>query len=501
MKVLITLLILVFVSSIASNAQIKNTIKIDAKVLKATAPGGGCDKPQNMVDGDPKTAMGFSWANGGMSCLLDLGDGYVVEKVKITNGSAGKTIFFVDEIGISGFLPANSGIEGKTQTRPRKLLNRIINLNHGVKKQGVTEIPLPAGSVGRYLTLNFRAGGNIGEISEIEVYGYKNKPERHLCWWSTDPYDMVANAQYLTDIGVTDIWIDYVETAFPQTNNNIGFNDLVASNALKELKKRDIRYWLGEHEAFTTMVTSVDDLRNDAMWETTLREMKKVYSKAKELGFNGIVMDAENYSGLYEKYIVPEFTDHFTSWSFKEEWGYGGEYYHRGLQVGKVIKETMGSKYIQLYEARLYADKNDCRQGNYWWLKGINDAGVDIWIATEKSYGAGNREIQYKDLPEHLFYWFIETPDLVEQVMTQYPFAKRVIPGYHPWNTRVKVPCYLPKYFKEQIDNTKVLTESFWMYNEGNPKNGDPRLTLDRDFCKKYGITPEDYFDVLNKTK
>ena len=144
----------------------------------------------------------------------------------------------------------------------------------------------------------------------------------------------------------------------------------------------------------------------------------------------------------------------------------------------------------------MFSDKNDALQGNYWWLKGINDAGVDVVIAPEKSYGAGNNEIVSSESP-HLHYWFINTAELVNWVYNEYPFIKGVIPGFHPWNVRLGVPMYKPEYLKEQINNATSLTTAFWIYTEGNVKNGDPRLTLNREKCKKYGVIPEDYIDIL----
>lgn len=491
-----TILVLLFVSSGVFASE-----KINVKMPYVLAVQGGLENPEALIDSDPKTVATFNLGNFGLKVLLDLGAGYKIDFIRITNGKPGQTLFFLDDCQIAGNPPKGFGIEApRLQEKMVKPLHRRINLIHGSGGFGVTEIHLPKGMVGRYVYLFINGGGEKVSLGEIEVYGTYNKPERHLLYWPNSYTDVSKGIDYLKEIGITDICLDFVETGFPQTNPNCGFPALDKDGVIKALKKAKIRYWLGEHEAFTTMVTSVNALRDDAKWETTLREMRKIYSKAKELGFTGVLYDAENYQGAIRP--KSEFTDHFTSWSFQEEWGYGGEYYHRGYQVGKVISETLGPNFIQLYECRLYADRNDCRQGNYWWLKGMYDAGVtNIRIETEKTYGAGNNEFKIPELPSHLMYYFEYTDSEVERIWEAYPFISGVIPGYHPWNVRVKKPCYLPKYLKEQIEDAQRNAPAFWIYCEGNRLNGDPRKTLDREWCKQNGVTPEEYYDVLKNTK
>ncbi|MBC7289594.1 MAG: hypothetical protein H5T86_16450 [Armatimonadetes bacterium] len=322
-------------------------------------------------------------------------------------------------------------------------------------------------------------------------------------WWGADiTRDLLDKIEYLAnDLGATDLWLDYIETAFPQTNFNSGFQLWVDTGAINALRRRGLRYWLSEHEAFTFMTRGPEDLRDDRRWETTLRRMREVYARAKGLGFRGIVYDAEDYNGqpepVRERYrAVADFVD---AWCYADEFGTAGMYYYRGLQVGRVIAEVWGCPLIQVYEARLYAGKDDCRAGNYWWLKGIHDAGVEIWIATERTYGAGEGEVDDPDLPAHLRRWFVRLPQYVVQVHEAYPFAARVLPGFHPWNTRLGKPCYLPKYLDEQLSQAEACALGYWIYNEGNRCAGDPRDVLDRTFCQALGIAPEDYLAVFAK--
>ncbi|MBQ0104990.1 MAG: hypothetical protein KBT47_03015 [Armatimonadetes bacterium] len=495
MKIILCLLIFMLCIAISASE------KIPAKIVYAEAPGGGLENENALTDGKNDTFASFTNGNQGLKILLDLGKGYNIDYIKIINGKENETLFFLQDLQLSGFAPKGFGTEDKRlQEKMVQVTKRPINLNHGEAGKGETIIPLPKGMVGRYIYMFINGGGEQASVAETEIYGTPNKPERHLLFWSNDYKDLIANLPYLTETGITDIYLDYCETGFPQTNPNCGFAKLIDSGVLPELKKAGIRYWLGEHEAFTTMIESEEALLDDTLWETSYREMEKVYSKAKELGFSGLCYDAENYQGAIRP--ASEFTDHFTSWSFSSQWGYSGAYYQRGLKVGKIISENLGSRFVGLYECRIYADRNDCRQGHYWWLKGLYDGGVsDIRIATEKTYGAGNNELSIPELPGHLMYWFEHTDQEIQKIWDAYPFISGVIPGYHPWNTRIKKPCYLPQYLEDQIDEAQRNAPAFWIYNEGNPSAGDPRKTLDQAFCKENGINPNDYYDILVKTK
>jgi hypothetical protein len=104
------------------------------------------------------------------------------------------------------------------------------------------------------------------------------------------------------------------------------------------------------------------------------------------------------------------------------------------------------------------------------------------------------------DTPPHLESWFVDMRDFIGRVFDAYPFAVRVLPGFHPWNTRTGKPNYLPRYLSEQIDLARHMVRGYWIYNEGNRSAGDPRDVLDRDFCRGYGVSPEDYVSVLRDT-
>ncbi len=67
----------------------------------------------------------------------------------------------------------------------------------------------------------------------------------------------------------------------------------------------------------------------------------------------------------------------------------------------------------------MYAGKPGCRVGNYWWLLGIHDGGVEIWVATERTYGADEGEIDAEGMLPHLNRWFVRLPESVSKVQEQ----------------------------------------------------------------------------------
>jgi len=456
----------------------------------ANAPGGDLQRPEQALDGNIDTELRFAWPNGGVTLVVDLGGPTVLQGVRVTNGHQERLIWLM-EVSV-----------GPDPEHLRPLLGRPVNLSMW-RPAEVTEVSLPP-TVGRYAAVKLGAASNShGAISEVQFLGRPNRPERHLMCWSSDlQRDYLGKLDYLDhDLGVTDLWLDYVETAFPQTNHNSGFAPWVASDAFTQLRSRGIRYWLAEHEAFTQQVNAPADLHNHRAWQTTLRQMRALYAEAKRLGFRGLVYDAEDYNGVTKETTAryEDVADHVDAWCFADELGYSGMYYQRGRQVGQVIKEAWDCPLMQVYEARMYAGKPDCRAGNYWWLLGIHDAGVEIWIATEKTYGAGEGELDGKGMLPHLVRWFVRLPEFIPKVQEAFPFATRILPGFHPWNTRTRRPHYLPRYLDEQLTQAANCAPGYWIYTEGTSHAGDPRDVLDAALCEEAGVTPEQYLSVFRK--
>ena len=328
------------------------------------------------------------------------------------------------------------------------------------------------------------------------------RPERHLLGWASDfTSDYYDKMDYFDRmLGLTDIWIAAVDYAWPSTFYKMGFPALIQSGVLPRFRQRGIRYWLEEHESFTTMMRDEADLRDEVQWANVYANAARVYVQARQLGFRGLVLDAENYYPVSEamtaKYGSPG-GEPVTSWSFREEFGRGGQYYLRGLAYGDLIRQVWSEcTVIQIYEALAYGSN---REGNFWWLQGIRDAGVEIWIAAGMTYGAGVSEILDERGLDWLGRWHVpDTSKYVADLQAAYPMASRVLPGFHPWNVNTKRPQYLPKYLTEQLNRARNMP-GFWLYTEGLSRGGDPRESSNRDdaFWAAHGVTPQDYLDCF----
>ena len=486
---------------------------------------------QNLLDGDAKTEFTFAFPNGGAEIVLDLGAPAVVSGLRLTAGPSGGP-FHLDEVSVGGrrqnFEIIEKGYKKGDQNlghhaeqgrvwganadgHMRPLLGRKVNLV--VKPGEVSEISLPP-SVARLVRVRVSASyqDKVG-VAGIEVLGRpEHRMERHLLhWWAGNAQeDFVDAADYLAgDLGATDVWIDKIASAFTSTRPDFGFGSLTESGALDALKAKDIRYWLVEGEGFAGMVNSPEDLRNDLMWQTTLRRAREIFTEAKKLGFSGYVMDAEDYAlpsaevteAAKKKYGF----DHIDAWCFKDEFGPDGMYYLRGREFGRVVHEVWGpdAVMIQYYIPQVY---HDYRLGNYWWLRGMYDEGVEIRVADQQTYGAGKGELYdaSKGYADWTTRWFTNFPEKCRQVHELLPFVTKVYPGLHPWVTsHGAIPLYLPQYLDDQLDISGDYFDAVWIYNGGTPHGGDPRKVLDPEVMKKlqetHGVTAEDYIKVFRK--
>jgi hypothetical protein len=342
----------------------------------------------------------------------------------------------------------------------------------------------------------FIDGIRVGDRPSYVDGGGLRDPERHLLGWASNfQNDYKNKVDYFDKIlGLTDIWIHNVQDAFPTTFIQVGFPALISTGVLDDFADRGINYWLGDHEAFCTMVRDVAALRDDTKWNEVYAKAATIYTQARALGFKGLVLDAENYYPVTPETVARYQTngENISSWSFSDEFGADGDYYRRGLAYGNVIKSTWPECIlIQIYEALIYGSN---RQGNYWWLQGIHDAGVEIWIGTQLTYGAGANEIA----KDYLGRWHVNMSELMTKVQAAYPMASRVLPGFHPWNIRTGQPQYLPKYLTEQMNQARNQP-GFWLYTEGLSLGGDPREPDNQDapYWQSYKVTPQEFFQCF----
>jgi len=503
---------------------------LPAMLVSATAQDA-TSGTQNLLDGDAKTEFTFAFPNGGAEIVLDLGAPAVVSGLRLTAGPSGGP-FHLDEVSVGGrrqnFEIIEKGYKKGDQNlghhaeqgrvwganadgHMRPLLGRKVNLV--VKPGEVSEISLPP-SVARLVRVRVSASyqDKVG-VAGIEVLGRpEHRMERHLLhWWAGNAQeDFVDAADYLAgDLGATDVWIDKIASVFTNSRPDFGFASVAESGSLDALRAKGIRYWLVEGEGFPGLVNVPEDLRNDRLWQTTMTRAREIFTEAKKLGFAGYVMDAEDYAlpsaevteAAKKKYGF----DHIDAWCFKDEFGPDGMYYRRGREFGRVMREVWGpdAVLIQYYIPQVY---HDYRLGNYWWLRGMHDEGVEIRVADQQTYGAGKGELYdaSKGYPDWTTRWFTNFPEKCRQVHELLPFVTKVYPGLHPWVTsHGAIPLYLPQYLDDQLDISGDYFDAVWIYNGGTPHGGDPRKVLDPEVMKKlqenHGVTAEDYIKVFRK--
>ncbi|MFM8288505.1 MAG: hypothetical protein ACKOGA_17570 [Planctomycetaceae bacterium] len=89
----------------------------------------------------------------------------------------------------------------------------------------------------------------------------------------------------------------------------------------------------------------------------------------------------------------------------------------------------------------------------------------------------------------------------MEKPLKAYPFAARVLLGFHPWISDFGggVPNDLPKYLDEQLSITENAAFGCWIYHGSTRHAGDPRRVLNKDFLKKHQLTADDYLEVFRR--
>lgn len=503
---------------------------LTARVVSAEAAGGATGA-EHLLDSDPRSEFSFRWPNGGARIVLDLGRPVVVTGLRLTAGPSGGPQELREaavggrphdiRLENQGFTRGDGGLAHHAeQAREwgtdedgtmRPLLGRGVNLV--VTPGAVTDVALPA-AVARFLRVTVAAGSSesVG-IGALEVLGHADHlPERHLLhWWTGDArQDLVEAAPYLADdLGVTDVWIDKLASVFPSTRPDFGFDAVAAAGGLDALRARGIRCWLAESEGVPGLVNSPADLRDERAWQTTLDRAKTVFATAKGLGFTGYVMDAEDYSlpapDVARIEMEKHGFDHVDAWCFADEFGLDGMYYHRGRQFGRVLRDAWGPEavMIQYYIPQAY---HDYRRGNFWWLLGIHDMGVEIRLGDEHTYSAGHGELHdpAAGYPDWTTRWFTNFPEKAKAVHGAFPFVTRVYAGIHPWVTsHGSRPLYLPNYLDEQLEISGDYFEGVWLYHGGTPHAGDPRKVLDptimRQLEQTRNVSAERYLDVFRR--
>ncbi len=265
-------------------------------------------------------------------------------------------------------------------------------------------------------------------------------------------------ASWYHGIGITDVWLYPMKGAFPQDQRpetQQSAEQLGKAGVLEAYRKNAIRYWWFERPvpdyAYETQkrpdAPGVNLWDNSeptrVFWAGVCERVSKIYAEARKAGFEGVAYDGEAYysfkgdaSGKEKPWV----------WGgHEDQYGVGGNYYKRGLQVGKAVQAVWpGARVIMVY-AFGYS-------GERWWYQGFKDAGLDVYLGLEHSYGAGPAR------PGGQWYqsWWggKKTKATCDSKREAFPFIvdnKHMIAGLFPLDYGPKVPNYEAKYFREQL--------------------------------------------------
>jgi hypothetical protein len=305
-------------------------------------------------------------------------------------------------------------------------------------------------------------------------------------------------------IGITDAWLYPVKGAFPQDQrpeSQQTIAELESAGTLDAYRKNHIRYWWFERPVpdFFYHTAKRSDApkshlwdssrESDAQWAEVCAKIAAIYPEARKAGFTGVAYDTESYysyqgdeQGKTKPWVWGGHDDQF---------GLDGNYYKRGLQVGRAIHDAWPDAKVVLAYAFGY-------EGEVWWYRGIKDGGVDFYIGPEHTYGAGPPEFGGND-SVHAWWQGKKTKEGCDLKRAQFPFIadnQHVMAGVFPIDFNAKKPNYRAKYFREQLQSAAEADVkgpiAVWIWPQGP---FTPQSWLDIKYAS--GESADDYLHVL----
>lgn len=311
-------------------------------------------------------------------------------------------------------------------------------------------------------------------------------------------------ASWYRRIGITDVWVYPLRGAFPQdqrpeTQKTV--EDLIRSKTLENYRDNSIRYWwferpvpdflylLGRHKSSPKSHIWDDSPKTDALWTDICSRISEIYPTARRAGFAGIVYDNESYysyagdeQGKQKPWI----------WGGHDnQYGTSGNYYRRGVQIGRAIRDAWPEAKVIMVYAFGY-------EGERWWYQGVKDGGCDVLIGPEHTYGAGPG-----DLGPHFYHsWWNgrKTKATCDDKRKQFPFAKsnqQVVAGLFPIDFGARKPNYRARYFREQLasaatEDTTPIHVWLWPQGPFTPESW-------QSVTYAQGDSAEAYFEALRE--
>jgi hypothetical protein len=348
------------------------------------------------------------------------------------------------------------------------------------------------------------AQGEHAELSgrELSTGDTRNKIQIHL--FGGDLSAHVPLATWYHEIGITDVWLYSLNGVFPQdqpASTQRSLSQLEVDGVLAAYSSSQIRYWWFERpvpdyfylkyrEEYSTEGNSdtiwASGSRADRAWERICRRVEAFYGAVRDAGFAGIVYDNEAY------YTYQGFARPWTWGGHDSELGLAGNYYRRGVEVGSAINTVWPrAKVIMVYSFGY--------PGEYWWYKGFHDAGIDVYLGIEHSYGAGPPRLG----DEWYQHWWSGggLAGIVKEKRAFFDFItddRHVSAGLFPIDFGRALPNYDLIYFREQLQQAAMLSGSgpivVWIWPQGD-------FTPNRWKDVKYpdGIFREDYWRLMRE--
>jgi len=312
-------------------------------------------------------------------------------------------------------------------------------------------------------------------------------------------------AGWYRDIGITDVWLYTLKGAFPQdqrpeTQQTV--QDLEQAGTLDAYRGNALRCWWFERPVpdYAYEITKHPDAperrlwdnapETDAFWDEVCGKVAAVYPGVRAAGFAGLVYDNEAYysfrgdeSGREKPWV----------WGgHEEEYGPEGNYFKRGKQVGAAIHAVWPrAKVIHVYAFGY--------PGERWWYQGFQDAGLDVHLGLEHTYGAGPAdagEAWYQS------WWKGRTTKATcDWKRTLFPFIKdnqHVMAGLFPIDFGARKPNYLARHFREQLagaaNDDPAGPIAVWLWPQGA---FSPQAWQTVDYAD--GESASDYLEVLRE--
>jgi hypothetical protein len=217
-----------------------------------------------------------------------------------------------------------------------------------------------------------------------------------------------ATASFLRSVGVTEVWVPYLAGAWPVDccgshayakeglhGGLISLRQVREERLVQTYGGAGIRTWFFERPVPDFEWTGTAGTIGKAMWNASAEidegwaalaaNISRVYPEVKALGFAGLVFDNEGYYSGVCKDPGPVSCLWHQSSAFDRTVGgklVRGAYYRRGKQIGAAIKAAWPEVKVIMAYGFPYP-------GLQQWVQGHVDAGVDVQVGTEHTYGSG----------------------------------------------------------------------------------------------------------------